>query len=584
MVVRHKLLSGLTVVTLLCSLLVLASENTVQAKSAAAAGTVVASGLNAPRFLAVNDDGSVYVTEAGKGGDEVLPTPPPGTPPLPVSPPGTPPPSRGFTGRVLKIGKDGSKTVIADKLPSYYTSEGATGPAGIVEAGGALWVVTGNVGAATPYPLKPLDNEGALVKVNIQTGAVTKVADVGAYEKANNPDKAQIDSDGYGLGLGADGNLYLADAAGNDLLKINPSTGAISLAAVFPHIPIPAGTPGIPPDTKDLEPVPTGVVGDTNGNIYVGFLSGVAPGFGKVVKVASDGKISDVATGLNPVVSVEIGPDHNLYATELVSGFGQQGPEPGRVLRILPDGTKQIVAEGLVGPNGVSFDKAGNMFVITGTAFAPSGSLMRFDNVAPPPVTTPPTLPNTGVAGPTLNFVQTGYSLSGAFLKFWQDNGGLAVFGYPIGSERLDNGQVYQWLERNRFEQHPENQAPYNVLLGRLGVEELSKQGIDWTTLPKVSSAPGGCMYFAQTGHSLCSDFMSYWQSHGLEFGDGSSKTFAESLALFGYPISEPKLETNSSGDTVLTQWFERARFEYHPNNPAEYRVLLGRLGAEVKG
>ncbi len=30
------------------------------------------------------------------------------------------------------------------------------------------------------------------------------------------------------------------------------------------------------------------------------------------------------------------------------------------------------------------------------------------------------------------------------------------------------------------------------------------------------------------------------------------------------------------------TQWFECARFEGHPNNPPEYRVLLGLLGDEV--
>ena len=41
--------------------------------------------------------------------------------------------------------------------------------------------------------------------------------------------------------------------------------------------------------------------------------------------------------------------------------------------------------------------------------------------------------------------------------------------------------------------------------------------------------------------------------------------------------------ETNQNGDRVLTQWFERARLEYHPENPAAHRVLLGRLGAEVR-
>ena len=35
------------------------------------------------------------------------------------------------------------------------------------------------------------------------------------------------------------------------------------------------------------------------------------------------------------------------------------------------------------------------------------------------------------------------------------------------------------------------------------------------------------------------------------------------------------------AGETLLVQWFERARFEYHPNNPAPYKVLLGRLAAD---
>ena len=66
-------------------------------------------------------------------------------------------------------------------------------------------------------------------------------------------------------------------------------------------------------------------------------------------------------------------------------------------------------------------------------------------------------------------------------------------------------------------------------------------------------------------------------------FTRAQGSSYAESLALFGYPISEATMERNASGALVLTQWFERARFEYHPANPAAYRVLLGRLGAEVR-
>jgi hypothetical protein len=42
-------------------------------------------------------------------------------------------------------------------------------------------------------------------------------------------------------------------------------------------------------------------------------------------------------------------------------------------------------------------------------------------------------------------------------------------------------------------------------------------------------------------------------------------------------------VERNGSGDNVLTQWFERARFEEHPQNAPPYNVLLGRLGAESR-
>jgi predicted AlkP superfamily pyrophosphatase or phosphodiesterase len=217
------------------------------------------------------------------------------------------------------------------------------------------------------------------------------------------------------------------------------------------------------------------------------------------------------------------------------------------------------------------------------TAVLP-GLTFQNSTSTPAPVPALP-LPNTGPDNaPSVLFPATGFSLSGPLLSFWNVNGGLPVFGYPIDSERQASGQIFQWFERNRLELHPENASPYNVLLGRLGVEALARKGINWQTLPKVSSAPPDCMYFAVTGHSLCGEFLAYWQSHGLSFDGGTTKSYAESLALFGYPISEPQMETNSSGDTVLSQWFERARLEIHPENPSPSRILLGRLGADLLG
>ena len=74
---------------------------------------------------------------------------------------------------------------------------------------------------------------------------------------------------------------------------------------------------------------------------------------------------------------------------------------------------------------------------------------------------------------------------------------------------------------------------------------------------------------------------MTYWQTHGLN--DPALDPYGDSLALFGLPLTRPQMVTNSSGDTVLTQWFERARFEWHPNKPDQFKVLLGLLGNELR-
>jgi uncharacterized lipoprotein YbaY len=185
-------------------------------------------------------------------------------------------------------------------------------------------------------------------------------------------------------------------------------------------------------------------------------------------------------------------------------------------------------------------------------------------------------------------FEQTGHCVSGRFLEFWQSNGGLPVFGYPLSDQLSENGSTVQYFERQRFELHPENDAPYDVLLGRLGDEALKRQGVDWFTLAKAGGPQKECLLFAETQHNVCDQngmpgFLTYWRTHGLEFNGRPGKSYNEALALFGLPLSEPRMETNADGSQVLTQWFERARFEYHPNNPAAARVLLGRLGAETQ-
>jgi uncharacterized protein YkwD len=182
-------------------------------------------------------------------------------------------------------------------------------------------------------------------------------------------------------------------------------------------------------------------------------------------------------------------------------------------------------------------------------------------------------------------FSETGWQVCGRMLEYWQQNGALSVFGYPISNQftqLIEGRQIQvQLFERNRLELHAENTAPYDVLLGRLGADALQRAGRDWHDFPKASdSAPH---YFQQTGHAIAPPFWPFWSSHGLSFDQQPEASFEESLALFGLPLSEASVETNpTDGKPYLTQHFERARFEYHPENAGTaYEVLLGLLGQE---
>ncbi len=189
-------------------------------------------------------------------------------------------------------------------------------------------------------------------------------------------------------------------------------------------------------------------------------------------------------------------------------------------------------------------------------------------------------------------FPETQHTLSHEFKLFWEQNGGLPIFGYPLSEEfperNADLGLVRttQYLERERLEFHPENKVPYRVLLGRLGDELLQRQERDWRLEDDLTNHWGNmaCRRFDVGGEQrqICGPFLEYWELHGLNLDGRPETVYEESLALFGLPLTGVRIETNRAGDAVLTQWFERARFEWHPNNPAPYKVLLGLLGDEI--
>jgi len=181
--------------------------------------------------------------------------------------------------------------------------------------------------------------------------------------------------------------------------------------------------------------------------------------------------------------------------------------------------------------------------------------------------------PNTPATAQAQNryFNETGHNLSGRFLDYWQQHGGLTQQGYPISEEQNETSDVdgatysVQYFERAVLEKHPENKAPYDVLLTPLGKLAMSKFMGSNPTSEAQASSPG---YFPETKHSVKGRFLEYWQGHG-------------GLAQQGYPLTEEFDElSDTDGKAYRVQYFERSVFELHPENKAPNDVLLSLLGS----
>ena len=82
-----------------------------------------------------------------------------------------------------------------------------------------------------------------------------------------------------------------------------------------------------------------------------------------------------------------------------------------------------------------------------------------------------------------------------------------------------------------------------------------------------TAASPLVARTFAETGRTLRGKFLRYWTEHG-------------SLAQQGFPISEEMVEkSDTDGKYYSVQYFERAVFEYHPENNLPNDVLLSLLG-----
>jgi hypothetical protein len=103
----------------------------------------------------------------------------------------------------------------------------------------------------------------------------------------------------------------------------------------------------------------------------------------------------------------------------------------------------------------------------------------------------------------------------------------------------------------------------YTKLVGLFSALLLSVQlGAPFTSFAQTTTPE----YFPETGHTVRPPFIDFFQKTG-------------GVTQHGFPITEDYVDPQTG---LLVQYFEKSRLEWHPGNPAAYRVQLGLLGEQL--
>ena len=331
---------------LLAALAVLGLGSTLGTAGAAPPGaTVVMSGLDNPRGLAVSGGGDgwkLYVAEAGEGG---------AGPCVMTGDPARPVVCYGASGGISVLHRGTQRRVVSG-MPSSAAASGANadGPQDISLQGGRYVTIGIGTNPALRAGFGPGGSDLGKV-VRLRGSGWSPVADIAAHEAASNPDKGPLNSNPFGLLTTASGG-FVTDAAGNSLLRFERS-GEVSTVAVLPSR----------PQGRPTDAVPTSVVLGPDGHLYVSELTGVpfAPGAARIYRIAG-GTAEVWQQGFTTLIDMAFACDGTLYVLQhstLAPFFGG----PGEVLRIEQDGSRTTAFAGLERPTSIAFGPDGNLYI-----------------------------------------------------------------------------------------------------------------------------------------------------------------------------------------------------------------------------
>jgi hypothetical protein len=348
--------------------------------------TVLAEGLDSPRGLALREDGTIYVTEAGRGGDRV-------TIPAPRENVNL---SYGATGAITRI-RDGVQERVVTELPSLIEVDAETGEI-IPNAygphdlsfndAGEAFVLTG-LGALTEF-------RDDLGEVGSDFGRLWKyedidapsegqpLADLTAYETANNPDGTAVDSNPFDFILN-NGEITVVDSGGNTLLGVDETGTMVTDVSVFPSRLV--DNPFAPDEQIPMQSVPTSVTVGPDGAYYVGELTGFPfpEDQARVYRLESPGDEPAVyADGFTQIIDLEFDIDGNLYVLEYAEQSLLNENPQGALIQVTPDGTRNTISgEELIFPTALEINPEGDIYVSVNNTGLGNGEVLIYEDTTP---------------------------------------------------------------------------------------------------------------------------------------------------------------------------------------------------------
>jgi len=347
--------------------------------------TPVVGGLNGPRGVAFDGQGSMYVAEAGNYFNIA-----PG--PFGVS----------HTGKVSKFALSGGapslvwSTLFDSVYDSAHGGPEVLGPAGVSALGSGCMKNSNGMregcqvlaiiseskdGVNATTPGLSFSQIGHLYRLDGATGVPTDKSDVGDQQYAWAGSHASLwkefpDSNPYGVLVTKDPTTdairtYVVDAGSNTLSEVMPD-GTNRIIAFIPNDPIRDSTP-------------TCVAQGPDGALYVGTLDlfanfGFGPGQSHVYRVdpnTSEGYLTAAhvwASGLTTVTACTFDRAGNFWGTEM---FQPTAGPPGDLVRIPfanPAAVQHIGGGSLPVPGGIAQGPDGSMYVTIGSANTAPGS------------------------------------------------------------------------------------------------------------------------------------------------------------------------------------------------------------------